>query len=144
MALPEDEYLLKIGTVAYLISALEGLLLFDLPRLGLPEGLQPGRLGRDTTSSIGNQLRNYAQADPDHPASPYLAEGGRALVELSTKRNAVLHARPATDDDGHQRLYRWHPAEQFLISDDWLDRLTADIQTAHQRVIALRPPLPPQ
>lgn len=31
--LPEDEYLVKVGLVAYLVTSVEGLLLFDLPRL---------------------------------------------------------------------------------------------------------------
>lgn len=98
-AWPEDEYLLQLGRVVYSVASVEGLLLFDLPRMPLEiEGLSPDALAGKTTTAIGKRLLELAPTIPDQPWRRYLSRGGKALEDLGPKRNSVLHARPATID----------------------------------------------
>ncbi len=142
--MPDDQYLRKVGLVAYLVSSLEGLLLFDLPRLqaAVPPQLAVDRLAGKTTKRLGEQLVEFAPACATHNVAAYLGAGGRALVEVAPKRNALLHARPATDEQGRTRLYRWRLPEAHFIDDVWLDRVVQRIDDLHTEVNGLRPQLP--
>lgn len=108
--LAEDEYLRKLGLVAYLVSSLEGLLLFDLPRFGhqLPQELSTAALAGLTTYKMGERFVTHAPRSADEKITAYFAAGGRALIEIAPRRNAMLHSRPATDPEGRTRLYRRH------------------------------------
>jgi len=140
---PEDAYLRKIGLVAYMVTSLEGLLLFDLPRLEsvLPPQLHVSSLAGKTTQTLGEKLVKHAPEIADPEVADYLTVGGRALLELAPQRNAVLHARPATDGRGRTRLYRWRPPDAHFIDDDWLDRLIQRLDDLQNDLNGLRPPL---
>jgi hypothetical protein len=81
----------------------------------------------------------------DEQVAAYLDAGGRALLEIAPLRNAMLDARPATDPEGQQRLYRWHvlkrPQEAHFIDDAHLDRLIERITALDREVSRLRPRL---
>lgn len=141
--LPEDEYLRRIGSMAYLVASLEGLILFDLPCFGevLPTQLSVGRLAGHTTKRLSDDLLRYAPQCTESAVADYLSAGGRALLEVAPQRNSVLHARPATDEEGRARLYRWRPPEAHFIDDLWLDCLIQRIDDLSCEVNALRPPL---
>src|SRR5262245_24294611 len=96
--LPEDAYLTRLGRIVYLVSSIEGLLLFDLSRLAgsVPPELLVSRLASMTTRQIGDELTKYAAHCSDDVA-PYVKKGGEALTEIAPPRNDVLHARAATD-----------------------------------------------
>lgn len=141
-AWPEDDYLLKLGKVVYSISSIEGLLIFDLPRMPEPvEGLTPQDVAGRTTTTIGNRLISGAASVVDPVWRTYLDRGGQALVALGPKRNAVLHARPATIG-GHQRLHRWrlNPPEVLSISSTYLGEMLEEIEGHQSAVSDLRPP----
>jgi hypothetical protein len=66
-AWPDDSYLLLLGKVVYSIASLEGLLVFDLPRMpDTVDGLTPDALAGKTTTGIGKLLQNRA---PGYPTS---------------------------------------------------------------------------
>jgi hypothetical protein len=141
--IPEDKYLQKVGLVAYLVASMEGLLLFDLPRLEqmLPPELNVANLAGRTTRDLGEQLVKHATQCTDRQVAAYLEAGGNALIEVAPQRNAVLHARPATDDLGRTRLYRWRLPEAHFIDDTWLNRLVQRIDELRAELDAIRPPL---
>jgi hypothetical protein len=142
MHLPENQYLEKVGLVAYLVTSVKGLLLFDLPRLAwaLPPQLNVETLAGKTTTKLGQELLAHAPQCTD-PTVSALKAGGTALLEIGLQRNAVLHARPATDGDGRTRLYRWRVPDAYFIDDDWLDRLARRIDDLQVELNALRPPI---
>lgn len=141
--LPEDDYLRKIGLVAYMVTSVEGLLLFDLPRLAeaVPPQLRVENLAGLTTTRLGERFLAHASQCTDSAVAAYVAAGGKALVEIRPQRNAMLHARPATDEAGRTRLYRWLAPDAYFIDDEWLDRLTRRIDDLKGELNALRPPL---
>lgn len=123
MHLPEDEYLLLVGQAAYMVSSLEGLVIFDLPGLAahLPPALDVAGLSGMTTKQIANALTAAAGDINDDDVRTYIALAGRLLGEASSRRNDLLHSRPATVEEG-TRLYRWK-------SDDRGPRLEFPIET---------------
>ena len=141
--LPEDEYLRKIGLVAYLVTAVEGLLLFDLPRLAevLPPELNVNSMAGMTTRQLGEMFLAHAARCTDREVVAYLTAGGHALVEIGPKRNDLLHARPATDSDGRTRLYRWLPPHAHFLDDSWLDHFADRVDELQAELNVLRPPL---
>lgn len=141
--LPEDEYLRKIGLVAYLVTSVEGMLLSDIPRLAwaVPPQLNVESLARKTTTKLGEKLLACAPKCTDSAIATYFEAGGTALVEIGLQRNAVLHARPATTQEGRTRLYRWRLPEAHFIDDDWLDRFAGRIEELNVELSALRPPV---
>jgi hypothetical protein len=54
-------------------------------------------------------------------------------------RNDMLHARPATADDGNQRLYRWTKDRQLLIDPAWLERTIDYLSALSRSLEAVRP-----
>lgn len=131
-----------LGKVVYSVASIEGLLIFDLPRM--PEsvaGLSPEHLAGKTTTSIGKQLVALAPTIRHHAWRAYLKRGGEALTDLGPKRNSVLHARPAIID-GRQRLHRWRvdPTEVVPISSAYLTELLAEVDVHLDALNQLRPP----
>lgn len=138
---PAPNYVTLLGKVAYGIAAIEGLLIFDLPRMPLTvPGLTPGDLAGDTTTGIGKKLTAGAAQAQDPAWTAYLERGGDALVDLGPRRNDVLHARPATID-GQQMLHRWRPPLAQPIDVAFLEDLLDRIEAHRKDLTALRPPL---
>jgi hypothetical protein len=129
VALPEQEYLARIGEVAYTVSSMEWTILGDLPRLShhLPEELVLEALEPQTTSKIAGAVRKAAKAMDDGPIKEYLTAVYRALYLAANLRSDVLHARPATHPEHGQRLSRAETADgrttgkRFWIDDSWFD-----------------------
>ena len=113
VALPEDDYLVLVGQVAYMVSSLEWTILGDLPGLAqyLPADLTTSALAGKSTGQIARVLSKAAKQIGDDDVRAYVEEAGRLLGDGAEKRNDMLHARPATIGDD-QRLYRWKPADQ--------------------------------
>ena len=61
--LPEDEYLLLIGQVAYMVASLEGLVVFDLPGMSshLPDSISAGFLAGKSTGKIAEILQENSR-----------------------------------------------------------------------------------
>jgi hypothetical protein len=128
IALPEAEYLTRIGRIAYQVSSMEWCILGDLELLAeaIPDDLSVGNLAGLTTGRIASRLRGATQEITSEPVLAYVRTAADALDDASKRRNHLLHARPATID-GQQRLYRWRLAsgDQFPITIAWLDEQIA-------------------
>jgi hypothetical protein len=128
VALPEDEYLVLIGQVAYMVSSLEWTILGDLPGLAqyLPTDLTTTALAGKSTGQIAGALSKATSEISDDDVRAYVELAGRLLGEAAEMRNDMLHARPATIGED-QRLYRWKPTDwrgpgrAFVIDTAWLN-----------------------
>lgn len=152
IALPEVEYLQRIGEIAYTASYIEWTLLGDIPRLKdrLPDSFCLDTLEPKTTGGIAKQAEAAASQCRDNAVRSYLEVMGRALSAIAGIRNDVLHARPATDDTkgrNQQRLYRVKvdpklklTKDRFWINDDWLDTQVDTINEILDQINAVRPP----
>ena len=140
-ASPGPDYLSAIGELAFAVSTLEGLLIFDVPRLAraLPVTFTAASLAGATTTGIGQRFIDVAGKVTDPGVQRYCAVGGQALREVGTIRNDVLHARPATSPDGGQRLYRWIGDAAFFLEDSWMERAIGDVTALAWSVAAVRP-----
>ncbi len=148
VALPEQEYLARIGEVAYTVSSIEWTILGDLYRLAdcVPEGLALERLEPMMTSGIAGEVKKASKEMEDGPTKDYLVEVYRALYCAAEIRSDVLHSRPATHPEG-QRLYRAETKDRkttgkrFWIDEDWFDASIAKLNKATAGVMRVRPPL---
>jgi hypothetical protein len=140
-ALPEPDYLIRIGQIAYQASSIEWAILGDLTALSpaLPAGLTVAKLASKTTGAIAASLRTAAVAITVDAVRDYVEAAATALDDVSTRRNHLLHARPATID-GKQRLYRWRstPGNQFPITVAWLDEQIGALNDAGDAMLAHR------
>lgn len=152
-ALPEAQYLERIGALAYAVSYMEWTLLGDLHRLAgdLPSSLTLDTLEPQTTGRIATRAEQRAQEMASGPMKDYVVAAATALREIAQLRNDVLHARPATTPDGLQRLNRAETkggrvtGQRFWIDEEWLDRATevynthAAVVTEHRPSFEMRP-----
>ncbi|KAA1430443.1 hypothetical protein [Mycolicibacter arupensis] len=146
VALPEDDYVLLIGQLAYTVSYLEWIILGDLPGLAqhVPASLTVSALAGKSTGQIAGALAKAAPNIGDDAVRAYVECAGRLLGEAANVRNDVLHARPATSPDHRQRLYRWRPAtgqkrhSAFFIDTAWLERAIDQLSEAVSALSASR------
>ena len=145
VALPEPDYLQRIGEVAYVASSLEWTLLGDLNRLSdqLPDEFSVDVLEQKTMGRISSVTKQAAEQCGDPEIRCYLETTARALDVVKNVRNDVLHAHPATmSPDGKQRLCRLGAnGRRFWIDDEWLDRKMEEVDQAIKDVNTVRPPL---
>lgn len=147
VALPEQEYLARIGEVAYTVSSMEWTILGDLHRLSdkLPDDLVLSKLEPQMTSGIAGEVRKAAKACEPGPIKDYLTAVYRALFKAAQIRSDVLHARPASHPDGGQRLNRAETRDRtttgkrFWIDDEWFDTAVAALNEELSKVSRLRP-----
>jgi hypothetical protein len=151
---PEVEYVHKVGQVVFLVAYVEGMLIHDLPRFQIQKSAPPEldllKVTGMTTRNLGEYIAAHAPKCTDPVVAAYLLAGGRALVEIAPQRNGMLHAQPAEDGDDPNhplRLLRWRvegarpeDSEVFMISHDWLDRLTERIDDIVGELSEIRPP----
>ncbi|MDY0914487.1 hypothetical protein [Rathayibacter festucae] len=148
VALPEPEYLVRIGEIAYTASSMEWTILGDLHRLQstLPANLTLAELEPWETSRIARKLKDEVPNVTDVGTRDYLTAVYRALFTAGEIRNDVLHARPATTTDGSQRLNRAEmvnrlaTGHRFWIDDAWLDAAIIRLNDAIDDVEKTRPP----
>ena len=74
VALPEDDYLVLVGQVAYMVSSLEWTILGDLPGLAqyLPPDLNTAALAGKTTGMIGHALASAVDRIDDDEVRTYV------------------------------------------------------------------------
>lgn len=148
VALPDEDYTLRIGELAYAVSYLEWTLLGDLHRLSdrLPEGLTLAELEPCTTGTIAKKARAAAEAADDAEIQAYLSAAADALTRAAAMRNDLLHARPATHPQQDQRLNRAEVLERrttgkrFWIDDAWFDESVEVLNEHMSAVSKARPP----
>lgn len=148
VALPEENYLARIGEVAYTVSSMEWTILGDLHRLSdqLPEDLSLGELEPMMTSGIAGAVKEASKAADDGPIKDYLTEVYKALYAAAEIRSDVLHARPATHPEQHQRLLRAEvrnrqtTGKRFWADDEWFDSAILTLNHKLNAVSRVRPP----
>ncbi len=146
--IPSDPgYTALIGQLAYEVAYLEGAVIFDLPRHRLPEPILRTRdLMALTTGTIAKRLRKAAP-EVDEPVRLWLETCAAALDDIATRRNHVLHARPATTPEGVQRLLRDRTAaksgsrDYLWITEEFLAEQRLAIQEWARKIDEVRPPL---
>lgn len=146
VSLPDDDYLLLVGQMAYMVGSLEGTILFDLPGLAqhLPADLNPNALAGKTTGALAGALTKAAPSITNDDVRAYVELAANILKGVSSRRNDLLHARPATVD-GEQRLNRWKAADHrgphraFAISTGWLETEIDRLSEAAVALDAARP-----
>lgn len=147
-ALPEQQYLARIGEVAYTVSSLEWMILGDLHHRSdcLPTDLVLDRLEPMMTSGIANAVKDAAKTADDRSIKDYLTEVYRALYAAAELRNDLLHARPATHPAQGQRLHRAETrnrqttGKRFWIDDEWIDSAISKLNEKLEAVNRVRPP----
>ncbi|WP_138413299.1 hypothetical protein [Sinomonas gamaensis] len=148
VALPESQYLARIGEVAYTVSSIEWLILGDLHRLAtqLPDDLLLDKLEPMMTSGIAGEVKDAAKAASEGPIRDYLTEVYRALYVAAEIRSDVLHARPATHPYEGQRLNRAETrnnrttGRRFWVDDKWFDSAISRLNEKLSAVSRVRPP----
>jgi hypothetical protein len=132
---------MRLGELVYQISTLEGLLIWDIPRLSkaLPDSFGTRGLLKATTRSIGQQLIDVSSKATDDVVREYLRFGGSVLLSAGESRNHILHARPATDENNIQRLHRNTGDKWFWIDDTYLDFALDQVATDMDRLNEKRP-----
>jgi hypothetical protein len=149
VALPEPNYLARIGEVAYTVASMEWTILGDLHRLvaTLPDALSLDQLEPEMTSGIATRVKAATTEMADGPTKEYLVAVYRALYAAAAIRNDVLHARPATHPSGSQRLLRAETTNKqttgvrFWIDDDWFDEAIGKLNDLLTSIYDRRPPL---
>lgn len=147
VALPEQSYLARIGEVAYTVSSMEWTILGDLRRLRseLPNDLTLDQLEPQTTGNVAKLIKAATKRMPSGRVKDYLIAGYRALFIAAQLRNDVLHARPATNPNLGQRLYRSEicnretSGKRFWIDDDWFNDAITKLNRASSDMNSLRP-----
>ncbi len=150
-ALPDEDYLARIGEIAYSVSYLEWTILGDLHRLAdqLPDDLVLSRLEPMMTSQIASAVKSASQEVPEGPVKEYLVAVYRALFVAADLRSDTLHARPATHPDQGQRLNRAEvrdrltTGKRFWIDDEWFDSAVSELNEQLSAVSRTRPPFTP-
>lgn len=146
-ALPEDEYLRKIGEIAYAVSYIECGIIYDLYRLSsvLPKGLDAASLEPLTTGQIAGLLRTELPKIANGDVREYISRNAEALSELAVLRNDLLHARPATHPTEGQRLLRVvirkgvKTGEQRWIDDAWFESAVKRVNRYMSHISDSRP-----
>lgn len=140
--LPSRDYLAKVGELAYLVSHLEWEIIGDI-RLSVTE-IDAIKLLGMSTGSIGRTLQELAATLTTRPnVHHFVKTSANALLDVAERRNAVLHARPASTPSGHQQLLRLRKGagdepERFWIDDAHLTKQIANVNYWIERVAAAR------
>jgi thioester reductase-like protein len=141
--LPEEEYLAGVGRAVYCVAYTEWLVIEVVRRLDPNASI--ARLAGRTTGQIAD---HFATAVEHAPIAVALQANLRPIAadwkQLVSLRNDVVHARPATDPQGRQRLYRWAPkANSRFVTEAVLADLSAKALEISARLSPLRGQLPP-
>ncbi|WBL18778.1 hypothetical protein [Citricoccus sp. NR2] len=151
VTLPEQDYLARIGEIAYTVSYLEWTILGDLQRLEgqLPNDFVLSRLEPMMTSQIASAVKSASKVTAEDAVKDYLVAVYNALFVAADLRNDVLHARPATHPDQGQRLNRAEvrdrktTGKRFWIDNEWLDTAITELNEQLSAVSQVRPPVTP-
>lgn len=129
---PSRDYLAKIGELAFKVSQLEWVIIDDI-RLA-STSVDAINLYELPTGAIGRALE---AAVPELSGRPnvqhFVATSAKALLNVATRRNTVLHARPATTRSEDVRLLKLRVGKADDAEGVWVDDLFLDKQLAAVR-----------
>ncbi len=136
---PEDDYLTLLGRALYSMNYCEYLAIEVT--CWLDKNLDFARLAGSEGGAIADALKAaVALAGPSVPVEA--VEIANQFGLLVYDRNDVIHARPSTDNQGRQRLFRWAPtrprARTQTVTEDVLKALADKSLAINERLGALR------
>jgi len=136
---PEDEYLTLLGRALYAVNYCEYL------AIEVTCWLDNTRDFASLAGSEGGGIANALKAAVRLAGSSVPTEAADIANDfghLVDDRNDVIHARPATDDEGRQRLFRWAPtrprAQTQTVTEDVLNALADASLAIYGRLGKLR------
>jgi hypothetical protein len=145
--MPEETYLAALGRAVYSIAYTEWLVV-EVAQ-SLDTSLTLDWLAGRTSGTIAAKFRAAVELSSlaaDGALRAALESIADDWLEIIGPRNDVVHARPATAEDGAQRLFRWAPgvgAEARFITVDVLADLSARALEIGARLAPLRGQLGP-
>jgi len=129
--IPHDpEYVARLGAAVYAFAYTEWLL-FELVRLAdptIPISDLIALHARDVAPALRRGLGNRGVVSD-------IPDRWGALVQA---RHDIIHAHPATDQVGGQRLYRWLPRRAHFVSTKRLTEFVADVERLNRDANRLR------
>lgn len=121
---PDDDYLIAVGWANYTFQYLEWGVIWVLSKL---TGGDVVKVETKTPRQIAKELY---EASEGYPITHAWAHD---FLEFIPLREHLVHSRPATTDNGEQRLYRHEIIRPhggtFFLDSDWLNRFT---ESAHK------------
>ena len=129
---PSRDYLAKIGELAYRVSQLEWLIIDDI-RLA-STSIDAVKLHELPTGAIGRTLEAVVPELKGRPnVQHFVATAAKALLNVATRRNTILHARPGTTRSGHDTLLKLRVGKTGDVDAVWVDDAFLDKQLAAVR-----------
>jgi hypothetical protein len=129
---PSRDYLAKIGELAYWVSQLEWLIIDDI-RLA-STSIDAVMLHELPTGAIGRTLEAVVPELKGRPnVQHFVATAAKALLNVATRRNTILHARPGTTRSGHEILLKLRVGKTGDVEGLWVDDAFLDKQLAAVR-----------
>jgi hypothetical protein len=128
----EDDYLLVLGRAAYTFAYMEWLMIELAHRLG-DKTIEA--LARMSARSIGSALTAAARK-PGAPTG--FADVVTEYKRLGNRRNAILHAHPATSPEEGQRLYRYQPRDPHFLTTAALQEFIAEVEALNSAGLDVR------
>lgn len=124
------DYVHSVGLTVFAFARLEWSVVWCC------ETIEPGcihTLPEKTAGAVASKFEQLAPKAPDDPRKAELIKLAARFRALKDVRNGIQHAKPITDEDGAQRLYRgsaaWtietlnRAADDFVECDIALNRL---------------------
>ncbi|MDI5929768.1 hypothetical protein QBK93_34745 [Rhizobium leguminosarum] len=121
----DDPYLHALGLALFCFASLEWNAVYVAQRIsanGHNRSASPDYLKRAkgrTAGDIGKDLVKYAQGIADAAIREQVIAAAETFKLLVERRNALMHANPATAPNGDQRLFR--------NSDQWTIEAVSDL-----------------
>lgn len=108
----DPDYTSALGLAVYAFASLEWNAVWCCERIepGSIEALSDRTAGR-----VADTLRNLVKTLPETPERRALETAAADFQAFARTRNNLLHARPGTDSDGRQRLFR--DGDQWTIDE---------------------------
>ena len=129
---PSQEYLGKIGELAYLVSQIEWLIIDDI-RLA-STSIDARQLHGLPTGAIGRTLEEMVSELSRRPnVQHFVATSAKALLNVAGRRNTVLHARPGTTRSGDSMLVKFRVEKQGGVESVWISDAFLEQQIAAVR-----------
>ena len=118
----DNEYVKDISLATFAFAQLEWNVVWCCERL---KSGYIKNLGRKTAGDIAKDFLKFAKRNRDSKLRRELIESGNHFKLLVKSRNSLLHAKPGTDKDGGQRLFRnsvpWTAASLTAIADEFTE-----------------------
>ncbi|QHD09780.1 hypothetical protein [Pseudomonas sp. R76] len=118
----DNEYIKDLGLATFAFAQLEWNVVWCCECL---QGNYIRKLERKTAGNIASDFIRFAKRVRGPELRAALVESGENFKILVKSRNGLLHAKPGTDKDGGQRLFRdgasWTTASLKEIADEFTE-----------------------